>query len=378
MTARPRQLENRLFWSVLGASAAVTIMTVLAIRLTTPTPLPGRPGMGQMLPRMRIPREPASMGDLLRSMGVGSLTWYASILSAPLFIWLSRRLPFDRQRWRLSLAVHLAVIAALVAITAMLQYRLNYAGAGGAPALGWYLRAALLTGSLPFVTVAAAAHALEARLRAMDREVDTARVRGQLAEARLEALTAQLQPHFLFNTLQAITTLIARDPPAAEKMVASLSDLLREVLRRGERREVALGEELRVLESYLDITRRRFGDRLTVRITADESASRALVPFFVLQPLVENALHHGVGSRAGPALIHIHAARDGEWVRLIVTDDGPGAESPEIKRGIGLTNTKARLEELYGDRHVFEPGPRAGGGFEVRIGIPYRESGPGE
>jgi LytS/YehU family sensor histidine kinase len=230
----------------------------------------------------------------------------------------------------------------------------------------------LLTGALPFLTVAAATQAVEARARAHERELDAARVRGQLAEARLEALTAQLQPHFLFNTLQGISTLITRDPIAADKMLTSLSDLLREVLRRGERREVDLDEELRVLEPYLDISRWRFGDRLTVRTDADAESRRALVPFFILQPLVENAVHHGVSSRAGPATIHIEAARAGDRLWLAVTDDGPGTPL-DTKPGIGLTNTKARLDELYGDRHTLELDRPPGGGFRVRMGIPYRD-----
>src|SRR6185295_4060264 len=139
----------------------------------------------------------------------------------------------------------------------------------------------LITGFLPFLTVALAAHALDARSRAQERAFETERVRSQLAESRLEALTAQLQPHFLFNTLQGISTLIARDPVAADKMLTSLSELLREVLRRGERREVELSEELRVLESYLDISRARFGDRLSIAVRIEDATRPALVPFFI-------------------------------------------------------------------------------------------------
>jgi LytS/YehU family sensor histidine kinase len=284
---------------------------------------------------------------------------------------MSRARPIDRAHWRQSVAIYLAVIVALVVAAALVQYRVSYSGFPSPP-LSLYLRSALLTGALPFLTVAAATQAVEARTRAHERELDAARVRGQLAEARLEALTAQLQPHFLFNTLQGISTLITRDPIAADKMLTSLSDLLREVLRRGERREVDLDEELRVLEPYLDISRWRFGDRLTVRTDADADSRRALVPFFILQPLVENAVHHGVSSRAGPATIHIEAARAGDRLWLAVTDDGPGTP-PDTKPGIGLTNTKARLDELYGDRHTLELDRPPGGGFRVRVGIPYRD-----
>jgi two-component system LytT family sensor kinase len=370
-----KRIEDKLLWTVLGVSAAVVILTLVGTRLTHPTPPPFVPGRGPMLPRMRMPQNPATMGDLLRAMGIGSLTWYACVLSAPLFIWIGRRLPIDRHRWRSSIAIHVVVIASLVCVTAVLQHRLSYGGSPMAPPLAEFLRAALLTGSLPFITVAMAAQALDARTRAHDRELDAARVKSQLAEARLEALTAQLQPHFLFNTLQAISTLITRDPVAANSMLASLSDLLREVLRRGDRREVSLDEELRVLEPYLDISKWRFGDRLSVRIDADQAVRRALVPFFVLQPLVENALQHGVGSRAGPGAISISATREEDRLWLAVVDDGPGSDTTEARRGIGLPNTKARLQELYGDRHTLEIGRLAGAesGFRVRVGIPYHE-----
>jgi two-component system, LytTR family, sensor kinase len=221
--------------------------------------------------------------------------------------------------------------------------------------------------------VAAATQAIEARSRARERELEAVRMKSQLAEARLEALTAQLQPHFLFNTLQAISTLITHDPVAADRMLHSLSDLLREVLRRGER-EVPLEEELRVLEPYLDLSRWRFGERLAITIDASADARRALVPFFVLQPLVENALQHGLGSRAGAGSIDIRAAREHDRLWLTVTDDGAGSNGSDSRRGsIGLPNMKARLEEMYGGAYTLELGAAPTGGFQVRIGIPFRE-----
>ena len=129
-----------------------------------------------------------------------------------------------------------------------------------------------------------------------------------------------------------------------------------------------------MLERYLDISRRRFGDRLTVTIAADDSTGRALVPFFILQPLVENALHHGISSHAGAGSIEIAARREGDRLVLAVTDDGPGIVVPDARRGIGLANTTERLQELYGDAHAIELGRPAagGGGFRVTVAIPYR------
>jgi len=369
-----KRSEDRILWIVFLAAVAVCIVTLIVIRLAPTTPFPV--GRGPMLPRTRMPSVSLPLGDVLRAMGVGSVTWYASALSAPVFLWMSRRLPFDSAHWRRSTAVYVVVIIALVTATALFQYRATFVGFPGPP-MGNYLRSALLTGALPFLTVAAATQAIEARSRAHERELDAARAKGQLAEARLQVLTAQLQPHFLFNTLQGISTLITRDPIAADKMLTSLSDLLREVLRRGDRREVDLDEELRVLEPYLDISRWRFGDRLTVRTSADDDARRALVPFFILQPLVENAVHHGVSSRAGPAAIEIDATRSGDRLWLAVSDDGPGADVSDAGLGIGLANTRARLAELYGDRHTLEIERPPSGGYRVRVTIPYRERGNG-
>lgn len=368
---------DKLFWSVVGASGFVALLTVLAIKLNPPSPPPVMSGGARSLPRMRGPVGPeVSTGDALRSIGVGSLTWYASILSAPLFIWLARRLPFDRRRWPVSLAAHLGVVVALVMATGIVQYQLTFAGAPGAISLPRYLAAVLMTGSLPFLTVAAAAHALEARLRARDRELDAAKIETQLAEARLEALSAQLQPHFLFNTLQAISTLISRDPSAAEKMVANLADLLREVLRQGDKREIPLREELRILDAYLEISRRRFGERLTIAIDVAPDALDAAVPFFVLQPLVENALHHGVGARRGAARVDVVGRATGDRLSLSVTDDGPGADG-EIRRGVGLSNTEARLRELYGGTATMNAATRPDGGFAVEIILPLRRHAEG-
>lgn len=360
---------DRLFWSVVVVSASLTILTLIASQFVAGPA--GAPPGARALPR--VPRAPATTGELLRSLGVGSLIWYVCFVSAPLFIWMSRRLPFDRKRWPLSLASHLAVIALLAVLTAWLQYRVTYRLATIGPPLGAYLKLGLITGTLPFLTVAAAAHALEARARAQERDLESERIRSQLAESRLEALTAQLQPHFLFNTLQGISTLITRDPVAADKMLTDLSDLLREVLRRGEKQEVELGEELRVLESYLEISRTRFGDRLSIAVNADEGARRALVPFFILQPLVENALHHGISSHAGAGSIEIGARRVEDRLVLMVTDDGPGTVAPDAQRGIGLANTRARLQELYKGEHSLQLGRPADGGFQVSVTLPYRE-----
>ncbi len=364
---------NRLLWRVAGMSAGLTIATAIASQFVSPPP--GAPPGARMLPRVGQP--PAGGGDVLRILGVGSLVWYMCFVSAPLFVWLSRRLPFDRAHRVRSLSAHGAAVLLLTALTAWLQYHLTYRDASLAPPLDGYMKIGMITGTLPFVTVASAALALAALSRARERELDAERVRSQLAESRLEALTAQLQPHFLFNTLQGISTLITRDPVAADHMLTSLSDLLREVLRRGQTREVELGEELRVLEPYVAISRQRFGERLAVSVSIDRDVRSAMVPFFILQPLVENALHHGISSHAGAGAIDIAARRRANHLVLTVTDDGPGMATSDASRGIGLANTRARLRELYGDAQSLALGRGTEGGFRVTVTIPYRASPTG-
>jgi hypothetical protein len=366
----PSPNDDRIVWRVAAGAAAIAIATLALSRLAPPSMPPAPPGS---LPRMRPP--PANTGQLLLDLGVGSLTWYMCLASAPLFFWLARRLPIDRRRWFPAVSTVLAAVVAMALLTGALEYWASYRGSPLAPPLGAYLIVGLLTGALPFITVAAASYAIEARARAHERALETERMRAQLAESRLQALSAQLQPHFLFNTLQGISTLIAHDPPAAEEMLANLGDLLRELLHRGNRREIPLCDELRILESYLEIARRRFGDRLSVGVVVEKSVADPLVPFFILQPLVENALQHGVGRNAGNGSILISIERVGNRLVMTVRDDGRAIAAPDPGRGIGLANTRARLSELYGDEGVLNV-TRAESGFEAKVMLPYRAAPP--
>ena len=365
-----RRRETRLLWSVAAAAAALSLLTFIASRYVPAPPVPRG-----ALPRIRS--APSTPGELLRSLGVGSVIWYGCFASAPFFVWLSRRVPMERKSWKVGVVVHLLAVVALALATAWLQYRMTYGGSPMAPPLDAYLKIGLIANALPYLTVVVAAHAIDARTRVYERDLEAARVRSQLAESRLEALTAQLQPHFLFNTLQGISTLITHDPAGADAMLSDLSDLLREVLRRGEHREVTIDEELRVLESYLSISRRRFGERLTIAVSRGEDAGAALVPFFLLQPLVENALHHGAGSHAGPANVAVGVRREADTLVLTVEDDGPGLNAADSGRGIGLANTRERLSGLYGETQRLELGRTSSGGFAVRIELPFHTTAVG-
>jgi LytS/YehU family sensor histidine kinase len=195
-----------------------------------------------------------------------------------------------------------------------------------------------------------------------------------LAEARLQLLSMQLQPHFLFNTLNTIAELVHDDPDAADRMITGLSDLLRRTLELGPTQEIPLAAELALLDQYLDIQRARFGDRLRVTFAVAEDAKRAAVPVLLLQPLVENAIRHGLGERLSAGHIDIAAERrDG---RLIVTvaDDGTGsaANTAGPQERVGLGNTRARLEALYGPGHRLDLSVSPSHGARVTLDIPFR------
>ena len=202
---------------------------------------------------------------------------------------------------------------------------------------------------------------------------------GALRAAELENLRAQLQPHFLFNTLQSISTLIHRDPAAADRMLTHLSDLLRLSLRNGGAQEVPLREELGFLDRYIEIMRVRFGDRLQIDVAAGPDVMEALVPSLVLQPIVENAIRHGMDDRAARAErshVAVRATRNGPVLTLEVSDDGPGLPKTPVpgNGGIGLANTRERLARLYGSAGRVEM--LASSGLTVRLTIPLRPSPP--
>jgi hypothetical protein len=203
------------------------------------------------------------------------------------------------------------------------------------------------------------------------------RVVTRLVQSELDTLKLQLNPHFLFNALNGAMALIATDPPAAERMVSELSDFLRLVLSTSSEQEVPLERELGLLDRYVAIQRVRFQDRLTVRCNIEDGVRAALVPSLLLQPLVENAIRHGISPRAGAGYVQVTARRLGDKLSITIVDDGVGVRARRSRErsrgtGLGLTNTTTRLIHLYGESHEFESGPREEGGYEVRITIPFK------
>jgi hypothetical protein len=199
----------------------------------------------------------------------------------------------------------------------------------------------------------------------------------RLGEARLQNLRAQLQPHFLFNALNTISALTESDPPLARRLMAQLGGLLRASLAHTARPLVTLAEELTFLDDYLTIESARFGDRIAVHVDVEEDTTDMLVPSFLLQPLVENALRHGVGPRLTGGRIDVSAARNGSGLILRVRDDGVGLRPDwdlDAHAGVGLSNLRSRLEHLYGSGSRLDIAPIAAGGVEVRVTIPAAPS----
>lgn len=207
-----------------------------------------------------------------------------------------------------------------------------------------------------------------------NQEVRASRLEARLAQAQLQALKMQLNPHFLFNTLHAISALMHSDVRGADQMIARLSEFLRMAIESSNLQEVSLKRELEFLERYLEIEKVRFPDRLTVEISIDPETFDARVPNLVLQPLVENAIRHGISKRRNGGRIEIRASKRECVLELRVRDDGPGLKESEIdggRTGIGLQNTRLRLEQLYGARQSFTAGAIDGGGFEAMLAIPF-------
>jgi LytS/YehU family sensor histidine kinase len=210
-----------------------------------------------------------------------------------------------------------------------------------------------------------------------ERELRAARLEAALATAQLQALQAQLHPHFLFNTLNAIASLIPEDAAAAEEMVEALSELLRAALQDGGAREIPLRRELDLADQYVRIQQLRFHDRLRVHRDVDPDTLDALVPPLLLQPLVENAIRHGIGSRPEGGIVTLRAHRENGWLLLAVEDDGrglPAGTAVASGNGVGLTNARARLERLHGTSAQLELANGASRGTTVHVRLPLRRS----
>ena len=316
-----------------------------------------------------------------------AFSWLLWLALLPVVVRASRRFPVDRRTWGWALPAHAgigALVAAAYTLLVVVKNQAILAAATGLFAHGFltqfpgYLVGGFQSYLLVYGTIVAATHAYDGFRRLKEKEITSSRLEADLTRAQLQVLKTQLEPHFLFNTLNAISALVHGNPDTAEKMVVRLSELLRLSLAAGDREEVALDEDLRFLGIYLDIQRIRFGERLRVDLDVEDAARSASVPNLLLQPLVENAIRHGLEKRAAPLAITIRARRATHGAGLLeldVLDDGPGLpEEAPRRNGVGLANTRARLERLYGEAHRFEIGNRPEGGVRVHLEIPQTRS----
>jgi two-component system, LytTR family, sensor kinase len=330
-----------------------------------------------------------------RGLALGVLGfWGLAALLAPALVWVASQARFERGRRLRSALAYLAALIAFIPLMGILrQAWILWVVKQVAPfslcavvKLFPQLVSFQLGGPiLVYLVVVGACQAWDFYQRYREREraaaaleLEQARLRASLSEARLETLQMQLQPHFLFNALHAISTLILKgDTRGANEMLSHLSRFLRMTLDRADSPTVPLAAELDALDAYLRIQRERFRDRLHVTMEIDERALSAAVPNLVFQPLVENSIRHGIGSEIGSGTILVRAAVAGDRLALEVEDDGRGLPDGTVPaNGIGLANVRERLEQLYPGTHEFALRERPGGGTIARIVIPFHLAGP--
>ena len=299
--------------------------------------------------------------------------WAPWALLTPVVVWLGRRFRLRRGRW-----IARAVTLALVGLPLVfLKLTLTRAMRKSTGVSDYIAITNFTTHYLIFWGLLVATHVVQHYREARDRELRASQLEASLADARLQLLKMQLQPHFLFNTLNTIAELVHENPAEAERMIAGLGTLLRETLEGGISDLVPLAKELELLERYIAIQRVRFGDRLKVTIDVAPDVRAALVPSLVLQPLIENSIKYGPAARLSAGAIDVRAARRGESIVIEVVDDGQGF-TPDAREGVGLGNTRARLAELFGPRQSFEVISAEGAGTRVRLTMPYRIATHGE
>src|SRR6516162_2922361 len=320
---------------------------------------------------------PESWAQLLAWTVSVSVVW--SVLT-PVVYELTRRFTFDRNSWTTSLPIHLVACVVLTVLAAVVIVLLD-------PMITWtpekhvsffaHTLSRFLMDFQRYWYIVLITQAIAYYGKYQERQLRSSQLEAQLANAQLEVLKIQLEPHFLFNTLNSIASLARHDGVAAEDMTLQLADLLRMSLDGVGVHEVPLHQELTFLQKYVDIQLTRFHDRLSVETEIDPRTLDTLVPNLILQPLVENAIRHGISPRRAPGLVRITTWRDRDDVWMEIRDNGVGftrnrgAAPPE---GVGLRNTRGRLRQLYNDDHAMVLEDAPGGGCTVKIRVPYRTS----
>ena len=319
----------------------------------------------------------------LRLFVVTLVSWVSWALVAPLVLFLGRRYPPTQVRrvgtWLIHTTACVAVALAHSALGAVLVVLLNPLADSSPPgpfASVWSYRFynGMLSYLLLYASVLAAGYILDSRERFVRQQTETARLNEQLSKAQLDALRRQIEPHFLFNTLNAIAGLVReRRNDAAVSMIAGLSDFLRRVVDDSNRQEVPLGEEMEFLQKYLDIQKVRFAERLELNVDVPKELFAAQVPSLILQPMVENAVKHGIAKRVQGGSIRIFAFRSNGRLTLSVYNDGPKLppDWEKTNSGIGISNVRTRLHGLYGDGFELNMRNQEPGGVEVSVSVPF-------
>ena len=309
---------------------------------------------------------------LLREL-INNYIWFGL---TPIVIWLAGRVPIENRNWKRGLIFHLAagVFLALFHV-AVYTFVLHFTSLAVVQSSYWERFQNLLTFNFHsniaiYWIVFGIVYAIDSYRRQREKDVRNAQLEARLALAQLQALKMQLHPHFLFNTLNTISVLMETDAKSANRMLVGLSELLRIALDDNERQEVSLRQELDFLERYLKIEQMRFEERLKVEMNIAPETLDAVVPNLILQPLVENAVRHGIAPNISGGTIEIGAERDDGMLRLFVRDTGEGNAVENLQEGIGLSNTRARLKRLYDGNHSLQM--KTENGFSVFISIPFR------
>jgi two-component system LytT family sensor kinase len=373
-TARMRKVWTPPWRWVFGVATALGLFSWLqAYRITLVNLAPGKP---------------LEAGLTAKLIVLNLALWYLPALMMPAVVRVARQFPLDEAgRLARAILVHIAgaLTFAAVDFVGMMGVRFllwdnagKWYGATWAQFFQRQLFEQLDWSLMVYAVIVGASHAIAFYHESQQRKLAGAQLEARLMEARLKTLEAELHPHFLFNTLHAISTLVHRDPESADRMISRLSDLLRITFDRSGEAKVPLKEEIDFLQKYLDIEQTRFQDRLTVSVRIDPDALDGEVPRMILQPLAENAVKHGIAGRNAGNRIQISAGRNGDRLWMQVHDNGGGLQVRTLRAlrtGVGLSNTRARLDCLYG-RHYRLEFSDTHGGLAVLIEIPFQRAVP--
>jgi two-component system, LytTR family, sensor kinase len=316
------------------------------------------------------------------------MTWsYLWALATPLVLFAASRIPIERNNWIRSSLLHVPisiVLSVLLTAVGHIVLWLYWGRPAGKPFsfvnMSRFVVANFSEGIGIYLLIALSSYAFGYYRRYREGRDRTLQLEAQLSHAQLQALKMQLHPHFLFNTLHSISALLHKDVEAARKMITRLGDFLRLTLENSGSQEVTLRQEMEFLTCYLEIERIRFQNRLVTRIDLDPKILEAKVPNLILQPIVENAIRHGIAPRSTPGIIEIDAKHLDRVLRIQIRDNGPGIPEHRtsvnlFEKGLGLSNTETRLERLYGTDHLFDLRNSPDGGLIVTLEIPFHTNG---